>query len=277
MLRQMITLTTEELRYIAACALYQFSGDKQLPQKILINGSPKTGTTWMLKMMVSVPGYQEVRGRNFWGDIDLYRQVLPGEVVHGHDPYTTELWDILFDVGIKIILMIRDPRDRLVSHMFHIKRDSTLPWHKVMRKMSNEEALLVCIEGGLDKLPRVDKVESLTLSWLDAGDKVLCVKYEDLVLDSISQLQRVFQYLGIIADDKLLEAIVERNRFQRLSMGRKIWKAARKPGQQDTASHFRKGIVGDWKNHFKEEHIQRFKELAGQTLIDLGYEKDFNW
>jgi hypothetical protein len=41
--------------------------------------------------------------------------------------------------------------------------------------------------------------------------------------------------------------------------------------------HLRKGKVGDWKNFFTEKHKEIFKEIAGETLIELGYEKDFNW
>jgi len=39
----------------------------------------------------------------------------------------------------------------------------------------------------------------------------------------------------------------------------------------------RKGIVGDWRNLFTQKHKDYFKEMAGQLLIDLGYEHDLNW
>jgi hypothetical protein len=87
----------------------------------------------------------------------------------------------------------------------------------------------------------------------------------------------VLRYLGIESNRALLESIVTRNRFERLTAGGKAWKAARKPGQENTTSHFRKGIVGDWRNHFKETHIQRFKELAGEALMEWGYETDLDW
>jgi hypothetical protein len=70
---------------------------------------------------------------------------------------------------------------------------------------------------------------------------------------------------------------VSRNRFERLTVGRKFWQRARKQGEADPNSHFRKGIEGDWKNHLKPDHIARLKEVAGDKLIELGYEKDFNW
>jgi len=42
-------------------------------------------------------------------------------------------------------------------------------------------------------------------------------------------------------------------------------------------NHLRKGKNGDWKNYFSEVHKEIFKEIAGETLIKLGYEKDMNW
>jgi hypothetical protein len=40
---------------------------------------------------------------------------------------------------------------------------------------------------------------------------------------------------------------------------------------------FRQGQTGDWRNHFVEEHRSTFKEVAGDTLVRLGYEKDLDW
>lgn len=42
-------------------------------------------------------------------------------------------------------------------------------------------------------------------------------------------------------------------------------------------STFRRGVIGSWKSHFMEEHKSLFKEVAGQLLIDMGYEEDFDW
>jgi hypothetical protein len=44
-----------------------------------------------------------------------------------------------------------------------------------------------------------------------------------------------------------------------------------------SSATFRKGAIGDWRNHFGEEHRAAFKELAGPQLIALGYERDLDW
>jgi len=46
------------------------------------------------------------------------------------------------------------------------------------------------------------------------------------------------------------------------------------PGKSPT---FRSGKIGGWKKAFNEENKSIFKDLAGDLLIQLGYEKDLNW
>lgn len=274
MLGQLITVAGEELKYGYVYLKHQIGHTQQGKAKVLVNGSPKSGTTWMLRMIGSLPGYVDVG--NYYGDLQKYHTANSGDVIHGHDAYTPELKNILLAEGIKVILMLRDPRDQLVSRMFHVKRSTNHVWHERMKGMDNDEALMFCIEGR-EKLPSMPDMIALAQSWLNGNAEALCIRYEELLADTVPQFGKVLDYLGIQNNRGLAEVIVERNRFSRLSMGKRIWQSQRKPGQEDTKSHFRKGIVGDWRNYLKQEHIERFKELCGQQLIALGYEKDLNW
>ncbi|HYZ05733.1 MAG TPA: sulfotransferase domain-containing protein, partial [Rubrobacter sp.] len=58
--------------------------------------------------------------------------------------------------------------------------------------------------------------------------------------------------------------------FEQLSGGRT-------QGEEASSSFYRKGIAGDWKNHFTEKDRRVFKEEAGELLIQLGYEEDLDW
>jgi hypothetical protein len=40
---------------------------------------------------------------------------------------------------------------------------------------------------------------------------------------------------------------------------------------------FRSGKTGEWEKHFTKEHKKIFKDVAGDLLIRLGYEKDNDW
>ena len=43
------------------------------------------------------------------------------------------------------------------------------------------------------------------------------------------------------------------------------------------SSNFRSGKIGGWKEEFSQDNIVKFKELVGESLIKLKYEKDINW
>lgn len=243
-------------------------------RKVLVNGCPKSGTTWMLRFVTNIPGYRDVG--NFRGDIERYRTIEPGNVVHGHDPHTAHLWELLQGEGVRVVLLTRDPRDQAVSRFHHARRDESHPYHAEISSLSHEEGLMASIEGGARIRGVVGSIR-FSEKWTLLGNEICVVRYEDLWADPTSELRRTLDFLGILTTEWLVRAIVERNRFERLSIGRQIWKRGRSPGSEDVNSHFRKGIVGDWKSYFGEAHISRFKELAGEELINLGYEKDWNW
>jgi hypothetical protein len=64
------------------------------------------------------------------------------------------------------------------------------------------------------------------------------------------------------------EAIIRANSF-----GAKA--AGRAPGEVDVTSHYRSGTPGDWRTHFTDEHIARFKVAYPTLLAHLGYDEDW--
>lgn len=277
----LVALAGEEARYCFSAVRYLLGPARgQERRRVLVNGVPKSGTTWLYRMILAVPGYRE-RG-NFRGDIQGYDSVQPGDVVHGHDWFTAELNEKLSANNLRVVLVVRDLRDQTVSRMFHLKRDQSHAWQPTFEQLSNDEALMLSIEGReaseeLPVLPGATAWKTFTRQWLAADMNIVCLRYEDLLADPVKEMGRVFQGLEMPVSESLLRAVVERNRFERMTVGRKFWQPARRPGQEDTASHFRKGITGDWQNIFGEAHRQRFKELAGDWLVEMGYETGLGW
>lgn len=272
---QITKIAAEELKFgIRSLQFRVGSGRGYRQPRVLVNGSPKTGTTWMIKLITSIPGFRPVG--NFEGEIGRYAQVQPGEVVHGHDVFTPELKELLDANQIKVVLMVRDPRDQVVSRMFHIRRDPNNRQNRKFLAMSDDEAILACIEGGPGIRSALDLV-ALTKSWLAPGFNGICVKYEDLIQEPAEKFLEVARYLEIPLSESFTRSVVLRNRFERLTVGKKVWKSWRPAGQADPSSHFRKGIAGDWKNYFNDAHKAKFKEVAGAALVELGYETNFDW
>ncbi|MES3629935.1 MAG: sulfotransferase domain-containing protein [Longimonas sp.] len=68
----------------------------------------------------------------------------------------------------------------------------------------------------------------------------------------------------------LFQRILEDHRFNRLAGGRSR-------GEENVHSHYRKGVPGDWRNHFTPALAAHFKKEWGPLLVKLGYESTLDW
>jgi hypothetical protein len=203
--------------------------------------------------------------------------------------------------------VVRDPRDVLVSAYFsHRRSHPTHAWpelidhRKALQRCSPEEGLLLEME-----FSRVHFEEMR--SWAGANNRnILDLKMEELTADPYFFIPKIFRFLGLVDEGELTPAkrmrylrskaagklekrtgiripnavqqlpmerllgIIWENSFERLSGGRK-------PGQEDSANHYRKGVAGDWKNHFKPVHVREFKRRYNDILLQYGYEADPDW
>ena len=81
-------------------------------------------------------------------------------------------------------------------------------------------------------------------------------------------------------ENKLNEAI-EKSSFKYQTNGKRVRGNERKTvhvspntGLQTSC---RKGVPGDWKNHFSQKVCNTLKEKIGDDLIKLGYENTLDW
>lgn len=178
--------------------------------------------------------------------------------------------------------VIRDPRDIAVSSYFsHLHSHPTDGWRLLaehrekLQKASKQEGLFLDINFINDGVYKVLE------RWNYHLPHILEIKMEELTREPSKKFVEIFGFLGIIAKGftvssrnrisiKKLEKILEKKSFSTLSGGRK-------KGQENAGHHFRKGIAGDWANHFTEEHKKYFKEKYNDLLIKLGYEKNSDW
>lgn len=236
-----------------------------------------------------------------------------GEIFSDHAPWTEELHDMIRKKNFKMIFIHRDPRDTSISFvefMNKITFNDPLPVlyrrhfkcfdeklsafinglpeeivQEGIRMLENPEAIsrkgeekgeigithanlrpgiLYELHEGILK-SNVGGYMNLFLPWMKM-DYVYTVKFEDLIglsgggtrEQQTGVIQGICEHLEIELSDSEIQRIADQV-FDR------------------SAPTFRKGMAGGWKERFTPEHKKAFKEVAGQMLIDLGYEKDFDW
>ena len=177
------------------------------------------------------------------------------------------------------ICVVRDGRDVLVSRVFHLYNTphttglferfpsmaEKLVQFQADPEFFNKHPELLLSELGMfeDSIRswRTHIEKDLTTAREMTDLKVLFVQYEDVHADTLGQRQRMYEFLG-----------VDLERCQPLEDKLTAGFDAEAPNQ-----FLRKGAVGDWQNYFTSENKQRFKSLAGELMVDLGYTKSLDW
>lgn len=146
----------------------------------------------------------------------------------------------------RLIVLTRDPRDVLVS----------------ARSFSRKQGLLF----GFEETPE-DTDESLVTKYLDLYDRLLLqtsgkldclhLKYEDMIERPIQTIRDVFKWLGLIHDDNLVQAAVDR--AHSIEDGRHV------------TSTSLQGSVGRWRLELPERSRQLYRDRFGHILERLGY------
>ena len=166
--------------------------------------------------------------------------------------------------------IFRDPRDVVVSHVFYVTdMEARHVHHDYYQSLPDfDTRLQVSILGRLDSLePDVEFPDITTrfapyLGWLD-HDEVLSIHFEDLINDRPSALTCIMDHFLVRVPLQTPRQLI----FESLE-------SSINPSRSPT---FRSGKTGEWKKYFTQEHKKIFKDVAGDLLVKLGYEKNNDW
>jgi hypothetical protein len=188
----------------------------------------------------------------------------------------------------KVIHIIRDGRDiavSLVHHRWNHARDEGGIYELDPEEASRREAYRGVSKGTTKTnvgLFTEKMLRSMANGWRAQlsrsredgrallGANYAEVKYEDLLERPEEESERLLGFLSADTREEVIRECVRAASFEN-------WTDGRERGQEDPFSFFRKGVAGDWKTVFTERDKEIFKEVAGDLLIELGYEKDDDW
>jgi hypothetical protein len=154
----------------------------------------------------------------------------------------------------RFVQVIRDGRDACISGWFHLKRQGRC----------GQFASLADYADYFAEHHWVKYITAARAAAARLADRYHEVRYEELHADPHAQTQQLLAFLGIDADDASVHACVEGASFEKLAGGRTR-------GEEDASSFFRKGVVGDWREHFDAAAERRFGAKGGRLLAELGY------
>ena len=223
-------------------------------EEIFTTGFPRCGNTWLDRILSDM--------------LKAPLQTLPKEVIEYFGPaphdgnyvvrkthwYACEYsGEGYHGKPSKIIWIQRDPRDMTVSMMFYRSVQPDLI--RVMDSFARDRPHKVVGAHGY---------RSFMESWLKAKTYDYLTHYELLHSQPLVELRNISKAIfGKPLDDEYLDGVYYRQRFDRWA-----WRYEHS---------MRKGVAGDWKKHFKQEHGKYITEAIGDLMMSQGYIDDLDW
>jgi hypothetical protein len=169
--------------------------------------------------------------------------------------------------NVKIVFIYLDPRDQVVSGAYYLQKfglgkKMTIP--SLIDSLITNSFYWWRVVGLPNGIGTVTDFYNLMMQW-SALDFVYTTTFEKIIGSrgggdravQIEEIKKIAQFCGYLLDEDEVELIADA-----------LW------GERST---FREGKIGAWKKEFTARQKNLFKQTAGQLLVDLGYEKDFNW
>jgi hypothetical protein len=234
----------------------------------------KTGTVWMSTVFKAIARKLGATYVDFWSNYGrLERGLRSPFVLLNHDSTFLQHADILRRRDVRILHIIRDPRDVLISAM-HYHKTSSEPWlHEAVPGNENVSyqqrlnALATPFEQFVFELENSTSstIEAM-LEWQYGSENCLEVRYEELWSDrSMALWSRILEFLGFDGREQELG----RACFWEHSLFGEAGRANRR--------HARSGEVAQWKSEFTPELARAFVYHFPDALQVLGYETDERW
>jgi len=248
-----------------------------MSKKVLLAGYQKSGNTWLGYMLSYILGarYIDLHARD--SKPTLQKEIL--KLIEGNLPHKSDYEAVCkthdrysfihnssrvdLEQYDKVVCIVRDPRDVAVSRYYFNYYNMPIAVNKPENVLSNKSWFTRKYYWKKTVFSVARNWNFHVMSWRTFEGRII-VKYEDLHRHCLKALKEICCYLEVSDRDDYLEDAIDFFSFDKLSGGRKR-------GEEYQTAFFRKGIVGDYKNHFSWIDSFIMKRYAGREMRDLEY------
>ncbi|XP_074475298.1 sulfotransferase 1C1-like [Sebastes fasciatus] len=250
------------------------------PSDLLIATYPKAGTTWtqeIVDLLLHNGDAEACRRAPIYlrspflelffpppshSGLDLLKTMDPPRIIKTHLPFQL-VPPAFWENKCKTIYVARNAKDNMVSY-YHFDRMNLTqpepgPWEGYMPKFMRGELAL----GSW-----YDHVKGY---WLEREKKnILYLFYEDMKENPRREVERIMRYLDLSVSDEVISRIVELTSFKNMKENPMTnYSFIPEIFDQTISPFMRKGIVGDWRNHFTPEQLKTFDEDYEKQMKDV--------
>uniref|UniRef100_A0A3P9H5N7 Sulfotransferase n=1 Tax=Oryzias latipes TaxID=8090 RepID=A0A3P9H5N7_ORYLA len=243
---------------------------------------PKSGTIWMqeiLPLVLSGGDLTPIQSTVNWDRVPWLELTRFANVVDkmtspramvSHLPYNL-MPSSFHSSKAKVIYVMRNPKDVAVSSFYFHQMASFL------EDPGTFDEFLDKFLVGRDFFGKwTDHVSSWKMAKL--GDRILFLTYEEMVQDLGAAIRRMSDFLCIDLSEDVIQKIAEHCTFKSMKANTmsNFSLVSKEYLDIDKSPFLRKGVAGDWKNHFNSEQEARFTSVIQKELEAAGLSFPFN-
>ncbi|KAJ4791622.1 Sulfotransferase [Rhynchospora pubera] len=263
------------------------------PNDLFVASYPKSGTTWLKALIFATMTRKKypldqnpllvynphqcivyIDKHCSLGRSRIVEAIPSPRVLSTHIPYSI-LPDSITGSDCRMIYVWRDPKDVIVS-LWHFAQKV---YEGTPNLPSFSESFELFCEGKSYFGPIWNHIIEYWQESKRKPEKVLFLKYEDMLEEPIKYARILAKFIGCPyseAEEKqgVIEQVVGLCSFEKLKdlEVNKRGSGTILDGNFSFAAFFRKGMVGDWRNHMTSEMAQRLDGIVAEKFKEAGLE-----
>ncbi|CAG2227375.1 SULT1 [Mytilus edulis] len=247
-----------------------------LESDILICGYPKSGNNWSQEIIELIVNQKGELTQTIFSDLvlefcdidNLQNLTMARRTLHTHLPLRFLMSNKKLN-KIKIVVILRNPKDVCVSFYHHSKKDVftkhlDVPWNDFFDIWTRNELPYGSWYRHVKEFEKAKK----------NGLNVTFLHYEDLLTQPQSAITNLAESLKISCTNDLVTDIIKTTSFENMKQNKKELSKIFDP--EGKGLIFRKGQVGDWKNWFTDAQNEIFDKQFEDEMNDSNLEFKFS-
>ena len=232
---------------------------------ILIIAVPKSGSSLLEQYVSKIPGFlsmnksllRNLHGKNLLKNShDINDEMLNSfplnkySLLKLHCHFSQKLEN--FIKNNKIILLLRDPRDMLISRYYHLMEDTNHAIHKKIKNLNFNDGFLTSIQtiSEEDGISGLKYYKLWYLNWITFYKKnktnILLIKYENLIKDPKKIIEQINRFYELNLSKSKIQKIVNTKLLKNKTLKSNL------KNSLFLNNTYRKGSEGDWKTLSKK-------------------------
>ncbi|XP_069597076.1 sulfotransferase 2B1-like [Ranitomeya imitator] len=234
---------------------------------------PKSGTFWMIEILNlikhkgevvksnTVPSYMRSPWFEAVDHAEIIKKMDSPRILSSHLPQHI-FAKSFFESKAKIIYTMRNPRDIIVSYFQYSKIFNVCEALEDFEKFINE-----FLQGNVLYGSWFEHVKG----WMKMKDdsRFFFVTYEELLQDLRGCVVRICKFLGQDLDDAQIDLVVKHSSFKAMKENVMSNWTQSELVDNSKGSFLRKGVAGDWKNHFTVAQSEYFDKIYKEKMKDV--------